>query len=66
MGARMSDVIKLNYYVTDISQIQTVRNVRDKYINTSNPPTSTLVEVNKLFRDDVMIEIEATIVRSKR
>ncbi|MBN9295759.1 MAG: RidA family protein [Filimonas sp.] len=62
MGGNMSHVIKLSYYITDVSQIQTIRNVRDKYINTTNPPASTLVQVSKLFRDDVMIEVEATLV----
>lgn len=61
-GGTMDNVIKLNYFMKDLSQIGKVRQVRDKYINNKIPPTSTLVEVSKLFRDDVLIEIEATAI----
>lgn len=58
-GATFRDVVKLNYYVLDASQIGVVREVRDRYLNTASPPASTLVEVRRLFRDDIAIEIEA-------
>jgi enamine deaminase RidA (YjgF/YER057c/UK114 family) len=61
-GGNMNNVIKLGYFITDVSKISIVRTVRDQFINTQQPPASTLVQVNKLFRDDVMIEIEATAV----
>lgn len=61
-GGTMDKVVKLGFYLTDVSNIQTLRAVRDKFINTKNPPTSTLVQVGKLFRDDILIEIEATAV----
>jgi 2-iminobutanoate/2-iminopropanoate deaminase len=61
-GGTMNDVVKLGNFLTDISQIQTVRRVRDKFINTKNPPASTTVQVSKLVRDDLMIEIEATAI----
>jgi 2-iminobutanoate/2-iminopropanoate deaminase len=62
----MDDVVKLGYFVTDASAIQSIRNVRDKYINTGNPPASTLVQVGRLFRPDLMIEVEATAIIPKR
>ena len=62
LGGTMNDLVKISYYVTDVSQIQTIRNVRDKLINIKNPPASTLVEVRKLFRDDLLLEIEATAI----
>lgn len=65
-GGTMKDVIKLTYYIKDVSKIQAVRDVRDKYINTKTPPASTLVEVSKLFRDDILIEIEATAIVPKK
>ena len=65
-GGSMNDVIKLTYYLKDVSNIQAVRDVRDKYINTKTPPASTLVEVSKLFRGDVLIEIEATAIVAKK
>lgn len=61
-GATFKDVIKLNYYVLDAGQIAVVREVRDQYLNRAAPPASTLVEVRRLFRDDVLIEVEAVAV----
>ena len=61
-GGTMDNIVKLGYFTTDVSKIQAIRNVRDKFINTQKPPTSTLVQVSKLFRDDILIEIEATAI----
>jgi enamine deaminase RidA (YjgF/YER057c/UK114 family) len=61
-GASFRDVVKLNYYVVDATQIQSLRDVRDRYVNTAAPPASTLVEVRRLFRDDVLIEVEAVAI----
>jgi enamine deaminase RidA (YjgF/YER057c/UK114 family) len=36
-----------------------VRAVRDEFVNTERPPTSSLVQVAGLFRPDLLIEIEA-------
>ena|SRR5918993_4195511 len=66
LGGTMDNVIKLGVYMTDVSLIQNFREIRNKFINNKNPPTSTLVQVNKLFRDDVLIEIEATAVIPKK
>jgi len=43
-----------------------LRSIRDKFVNTTHPPASTLVQVSKLFRDDILIEIEATAVIPKK
>jgi len=61
-GGTMDNVVKLGIYVIDMCQIQTLRAVRDKFVNLKHPPASTLVQVNKLFRDDVLIEVEATAI----
>jgi 2-iminobutanoate/2-iminopropanoate deaminase len=65
-GGSMNDVVKLNYYMLDASQVQIIRNIRDKFVNVSHPPASTLVQVSKLFRDDILVEIEATAVIRKK
>jgi 2-iminobutanoate/2-iminopropanoate deaminase len=65
-GGKMDDVVKLGFFVRDVGQIQKVRTARDRFINTQNPPASTLVEVSKLFRDDVLIEVEATAIIPKK
>lgn len=66
MGGTMDDIIKLTYLITDLSQIQQIRQARDQFINMQKPPASTLAQVSKLFREDVFIEIEATAVIPKK
>lgn len=61
-GAKLENVIKLNYYFSDITQLAAVREVRDKFINAANPPASTAVEVKRLFRESFLIEVEAVAV----
>ena len=58
-GAAWDDVFKLTFYVVDTSALSTVRAVRDEFVNTDRPPTSSLVQVAGLFRPDILIEIEA-------
>lgn len=66
LGGTMSNVVKIGIFVVNMKDIQTLRNVRDKYIDLKNPPTSTLVEVSKLYREDVLLEVEATAVIPKK
>ncbi len=61
--AAWTDVVKLTYFLRDVGEIAAVRAVRDEYLDTEQPPASTLVEVSGLFRDDVLIEIEAVAIR---
>ncbi|MCW5850493.1 MAG: RidA family protein [Anaerolineae bacterium] len=62
VGGSFANVVKLTYYLVDMGQIQTVREVRAEYLNTEKPPASTAVEARALFRPDVMIEVEAIAV----
>jgi hypothetical protein len=55
-------VVKLNLYLVDATQLPVVREVRDEYVNTQQPPASTAVEVRRLVRDDLLIEVEAVAV----
>jgi reactive intermediate/imine deaminase len=61
-GVGWPDVVKLNYFLRDVSQIETVRSVRNEFLETRHLPASTLVEVSGLFRDDILIEIDAIAV----
>ena len=61
-GATWADVVKLNYYLVDVSELTAVRAIRDEFVKTDHPPASTLVEVSRLFRDDVLIEIDAVAI----
>jgi enamine deaminase RidA (YjgF/YER057c/UK114 family) len=65
-GATFSDVVKLNYYILDAGQLPVLREVRDQYVNTKAPPASTLVEVRRLFREDVQLEVDAVAVAKTR
>lgn len=62
VGAGFGDVVKLNYYVTDISRVGDIRAVRDEYVDTERPPASTAVEVSRLFREELLVEVEAVAV----
>lgn len=66
LGGTMDNVVKLGIYMLDVSQIQAVRDVRNKFINTKEPPASTLVQISKLVRDDILVEIEATVIIPKK
>ncbi len=59
VGADFTHVVKLNMYLLDISDLVTLREIRNLYLNTSHPPASTAVEVGKLALDGLLLEIEA-------
>jgi enamine deaminase RidA (YjgF/YER057c/UK114 family) len=62
VGAGFEQVVKLTYYLVDAAQLPVVREVRDRYVNTRQPPASTAVEVRRLARDELLIEVEAVAV----
>jgi enamine deaminase RidA (YjgF/YER057c/UK114 family) len=64
-GARFSDVVKMNMYATDLSQIQAIRDARAMYVGDATP-ASTLVQVVRLARPEFMLEIEAVAAVPER
>jgi enamine deaminase RidA (YjgF/YER057c/UK114 family) len=62
VGAGFEQVVKLTYYLVDATQLPVVREVRDQYLNPQQPPASTAVEVRRLARDDLLIEVDAVAV----
>jgi enamine deaminase RidA (YjgF/YER057c/UK114 family) len=67
-GGDFNSVVKLNYYCAesvDPAQITGARELRDKYVNTANPPVSTFVYVKRLVRPEWLIEVEAVAVVKK-
>ena len=60
-GASFQDVVKINWYIKDYKpeSLPALREVRNKYINTTHPPASTLLGVAALARDEYLIEVEA-------
>src|SRR5688500_11862384 len=66
VGASFEDVVKLNNYLVDIkTNLPLYREVRDKYVNTSQPPASTTVGVTALARPDALFEAEAIVMLAK-
>jgi reactive intermediate/imine deaminase len=61
-GTSWADVVKLGIFLRDVGAIAAVRSVRDEYVDLERPPASTLVEVSSLFRDDVLVEVDAIAV----
>ena len=67
-GGDFNSVVKLNYYCAGSvppEQAAVVREIRDKFVNTTNPPTSTFVFVQRLVRPEWLIEVEAVAVVRK-
>ena len=60
-GAKFSDVVKMNSYITDMSKVQAVRDVRARYFKDATP-ASTFVEVKGLVRPELLLEIEVIAV----
>ena len=61
-GATFRDVVKLNYYVTDVAHMKSVRAVRDEFVGSDPLPASTAVQVAGLVRPELLLEIEALAV----
>src|SRR5712671_1062523 len=60
-GATFADVVKMNSYITDMSKVQAVRDVRAKYFGDATP-ASTFVQVAGLVRPELLLEIEVVAV----
>ncbi len=60
-GAKFSDVVKMNTYITDMEKAPAVREVRARYFGETTP-ASTLVQVVRLARPELMLEIEVIAV----
>jgi reactive intermediate/imine deaminase len=61
VGGRMSDIVKVTVFVTDMSMLDEIHRVRSEYF-TQPYPASTLVQVTSLVRPEYLIEIEAIAV----
>ena len=61
VGATFDDVLKTNTYIVNYTpdMIGVVREVRSQYLPQEKPPASTLIGVQALVLEDLLIEIEA-------
>jgi enamine deaminase RidA (YjgF/YER057c/UK114 family) len=62
VGATFEHVVKLNNYLVDMAHLPVYFEVRDRYVDTKNPPASTTIQISKLARDDALYEVEAIAV----
>ena len=62
VGGGFEHVVKMNHFMTDMSQLNTLREVRSRYLSADNPPASTAVEITGLAHEKFLIEIEAVAV----
>jgi enamine deaminase RidA (YjgF/YER057c/UK114 family) len=56
-GASFRDVVKINYYVTDIANTAALRRIRARYLDMEHPPAATLVQVG--LAPGALLEVEA-------
>ena len=63
-GASFEHVVNIRTYLTDMALLGEYGAVRRKYL-TGTPPTSTTVEVSRLFRPEALLEVDITAVLPK-
>ena len=61
-GATFADIVKFGVFVTHMSILPAVREIRDRHIDRTRPPASTAIQVAALFRPGYLVEIEALAV----
>lgn len=59
-GASFKDVVKINYFVRDLANTATLRQIRANYINMEHPPAATLVQVG--LSEGLLLEVEAVAI----
>lgn len=59
-GATMHDLVKVNVYIVGLQPTQTpkIRDIRAAYFNAEKPPAVTLVGIERLSMDGLLVEIE--------
>ncbi len=64
-GGTFRNIVKINNYCVasvPAEQIAAYRAVRDRYVDTANPPTSTFIYVSRLVRPNWLFEMDAMAV----
>lgn len=63
-GGSFEDVLKLTIFIRNLTPEarKAVMGVRSRYISPANPPAATMVGIDRLVEDDLLVEIEAVAV----
>jgi enamine deaminase RidA (YjgF/YER057c/UK114 family) len=61
-GATFDDVVKLTYFVTDMSDMPEIRTARAAHIPEDRLPAASAVQVASLVRPEFLLEVEAFAV----
>ncbi|MEU6289163.1 RidA family protein [Streptomyces sp. NPDC046988] len=61
-GAGFDDVVKLTYFVTDMTHMEAIRAARAAHISGDRLPAASAVQVAALVRPEFLMEIEAFAV----
>jgi reactive intermediate/imine deaminase len=64
-GASFRDVLKMNTYIVDMTQLAAVRAIRQRYFG-DHRPASTAVGVTRLAQEEFLIEIEVVAALAAR
>ena len=59
-GATFKDVVKINYFIKDLSKTGELRRIRAQYLNMDAPPAATLVQAG--LGDGMQLEVEAVAI----
>ena len=65
-GLDMSSIVKQVIYTTDIEAYKKLGSASKKYFNENEYPSSTLVQVERLYSSSHMVEIEVVAYNEKR
>lgn len=65
VASGFGDIVKLNNYLTDMTHLPILREVRDRYVNVSAPPASTTVEISKFALEGALFEVEAVVMTAE-
>jgi enamine deaminase RidA (YjgF/YER057c/UK114 family) len=63
-GATFEDVLKLTIFIKDLTPAarKAVMGVRGRYISHTSPPAATMIGIDRLVEEELLVEIEAVAV----
>lgn len=62
VGGGFADLVKTTTFITDLSQVAVLREIRGRYLDPNHLPANSMIPVPTLARAGLVIEIEAIAV----